>query len=76
MTYFVIHGSEDGPVVRECSTAESLKQYFEDAGLERFRPGFGTDDRDPNYWPEDMALVIKGEVVVPKPKEVVKDWDV
>lgn len=34
------------------------------------------DSWDTNYWQEGTAALLKGQMVIPKPKTVVQDWDV
>lgn len=77
MSFFVVKGSEDGTQITELQTEAQLKQHIEDCGITGFRSGFGKtfQERDPNYWGEKECLVIKGDVLIPKPKEVVKDWE-
>jgi len=33
-------------------------------------------NNDPNYWGEDAILIIKGGVVIPKPKQTVTSYEV
>jgi hypothetical protein len=76
--YFVIQGSEDGTQIATCSDEAALKRHIEDSGLKKFREQMTSGDHfqtDPNYWPHDTCLIIKGSVLIPKPKEVVKDWE-
>lgn len=77
MTYFVVFGSEDGTQVREVKEAD-ISFFLSENGWNDFKSGFGSsfNERDPNYWPEKTCLVIRGEIVVPKPVEVVKEWKV
>jgi len=76
-TYFLIYGSEDGTQILEYEDEEKLKAALLDHGFTEFRATFGKDyrERDPNYWGEDNCLIIKGEIIVPKPKKVVQDWE-
>lgn len=71
MTYFVVKGSEDGTNIAVLDDERQLKTYLEDCGVKRFRDEMS----DPNYWPEDTALIIKGEIIVPKPKTIVTEWE-
>ena len=77
MTYFVISGSEDGGCDMDALTKEEL--------LLRLKP----DADGYSYYgkkkvlsepPEEIdnfidLLIIKGDIVVPKPKTVVKEWE-
>ena len=76
-TYFVIYRDEEGDFC--------VEQLGEDTVLKRLNPdGFGLGyyghpkllDKVPDLWdwPLDSLLVIKGEIAVPKPVEVVKQY--
>lgn len=78
MTYFVVRGSEDGTEVETCENEEELKEYLKDSGLTNFKKQMATGthyDTDPAYWPEDTCLIIKGEVLTPKERKVVMEWE-
>lgn len=77
MSFFVVKGSEDGTQITELQTEVDLKQYIEDYGITGFRSGLGETfgERDTNYWGEKECLIINGNILIPKPKEVVKDWE-
>ncbi len=80
--YFVIY-QDDKEATVECFTTKRELADFIDEG----NPELGNEDgspifvdlemvnenRDPCYW--GGYLIIKGDVVVPKPKEVVKEWE-
>lgn len=34
------------------------------------------ENTDTNYWGSDKVLIIKGEIVTPKPKEVIKTYEI
>ena len=34
------------------------------------------EDVDPAYWGENTYLLIKGEIIVPKPKKVVTEYEI
>ncbi len=72
MTFFVIQGSEDGTQMSEIETSDDLKEFISETGITEFKSEYS----DTNYWSETAALIINGEIVVPKPKKVVKEWDV
>lgn len=73
MSYFLIHGSEDGTQIIELKDISGLKEY----GIQKFRKALHDKGGyfDSNYWAEDEGIVIKGEIVVPKPKKVVEEWE-
>ena len=75
--FFVIRNS-DGDTSVTPYTHEMMKEALNDED-------FGTDfifldavptERDTNYWGEGRCLIIKGEVVVPKAKEVVTIFEI
>ena len=73
--YFLIHCSEDGDV--------SVDKYEKDALLlaikENYYGDIGFFDKMPDggvmYW-GNRVLIIKGEIVIPKPVEVVKKYEI
>lgn len=71
-TYFVFRGTEDGTECAECDTPEELSEYLAEYEIETFQ----TEYSDSNYWGDRSCLVIRGEVVVPKQKQVVTEWSV
>lgn len=71
--YYVIHQSDQDCYITE-HTKESLLKDIKDAeGHMRFAQD--VKKSNPAYW-NDKYLIIKGEIVVPKPKQVVKEWDI
>ena len=71
---FIISNSDGDTSIRAVSEEEFLSElndgdYPSVAFLDLIE-----GSTDPNYWPEGTLLVIKGEVVVPKPKTVVKQY--
>ncbi len=81
MPYFVISGDEDGDIYITEETEETL--------LKQLTPNeHGDADRDVkyvldsvptnylSYWPAPFTLIIKGEIVTPKAKEVVTRFEV
>lgn len=72
MSYFLIYPTEDGPRVRQFSTPEGVRAFFDGEPIKGFRAN--TNEPDPNYWGE-QCLIIRGEIVVPQPKTVVQEWD-
>jgi hypothetical protein len=73
MSYLLIYGSEDGTRIVQFERPDELKQVMMDHGIRTFRDALGNSDT--NYWPEGQGLLIEGKVAVPKPKEVVQEWD-
>jgi hypothetical protein len=71
--YVVITGSEDGTQFATCKNEAELQTYLADAGIRSFRKDF--KDMDTNYWGGDEALLLKAEVIVPKPKKIVEAWE-
>jgi len=77
MPYFMIDCTEDGVYVTEVTsdTIKSDMRTLEAAAVNTFfKPGEKFDS-DPNYW-GTKTLLIKGEVVVPRPKDTVTEWDI
>lgn len=81
MTYFVITCDEDGIDVRPMSEKELLKSItpdkegYTDLGNDLI---FASEvpEIDKGYWiGENKILIIKGEIVVPKPKKVVAQYE-
>lgn len=72
--YFVIVCSEDGPSVAQLSKVELEARIAE---------GWWGDGDNAPQWGTTMpdlescegAIIIKGVAVVPKPKQVVKSWE-
>jgi len=84
MSYFVIRSSADGIDITE-HTQGSLEAWLNDAEdihvdgyIERnYHFLIALERGDPNGWggrKECTALIIKGEIVVPKVKERIKEW--
>lgn len=75
--YIKISASPDGIMVIRYETKEELLEDLnEDPDAAFFSsPDDLAIDSDPNYWGEKQ-LLIKGEVVQPKPKTVVKEFEI
>lgn len=75
MPYYLIFCDEDGDVsVEEYIKPDLLKALQdEDYGPIGFIDKLG--DNDPQYWGNN-ALIIKGEIVKPKPKTVFKELEI
>lgn len=71
-TYFVFEPGSKGTECGEFDTVEQVSEYLTEYEIESFE----TEWSDSNYWGEHTCLIIRGEVVVPKKKEVVTEWTV
>jgi hypothetical protein len=78
--YYWIECSEDGDVRVSSYTKDELERVLGDpetndpdgrrtSGLALAVPG-----SDPMYW-NGKSIIIKGEIVVPKPRDVVQKWE-
>ncbi len=72
--YFVITPTEDGADIAGPLSEESLLEMINGWTTARFLSEI--PDNSPAYWGENDALVIKGEIVVPTPREVVTEYGV
>ena len=75
--YILIAPDEDGNPVRYL-TEKELKEYLQKITEYKDETIFLDKlpkETDANYWKENQVLLIKGEIVVPQPKQVVKEWD-
>lgn len=75
--YFVIYCGEDGDVLVD----RYEKDVLLDALKENYYGGIGffdkmPDDNDPQCWPNNKALIIKGDIVTPKPVDVVREYEI
>jgi len=70
MAYFVIISDADGVGIYKCKDAQTAVRYLEDAGENCVDD---VPDDDLNCW-GDACVVIKGEIVVPKPVKSVTEW--
>lgn len=74
MAYFVIHQSEDDLRIERLDAAALLRRLNEG-------DWYGTDflqkieSHDMHEWSAGDTLIIKGDIVVPKPVQVVKEWE-
>jgi hypothetical protein len=71
MTYFVIQGTEDGTHIEACANDAQVREYLRNNGLTNFQKEFS----DTNYWGDETCLIIEGDIIVPKPKKVVEEWE-
>jgi hypothetical protein len=75
MSYFLIECSEDGDVSITQHDRESLVKSISNGEYKNATFINSVPGVDPQYW-GGQVLVIKGEIVVPKPKEVVMEYDI
>lgn len=76
--YFMISNSDGETFIRTLTETELLAELEEQEG-EGYSPKFITKENletesDSNYWGESV-LIIKGEVIVPKPKEKIVSYE-
>ncbi len=74
--YVVLASNDDGDLDVRQMTAAEVCEVVRDGE----KPVWMTKERlaknaDPVYWGSNVLLLIKGEVVVPKPKKIVTEWD-
>lgn len=75
--YFLISVSEDGDVsVSSWDSREKLLKDLEHDELNVADFAEKIEDCDPQYWGNHPYLLIKGHIVVPKPKQVTVSLDV
>lgn len=73
--WILITSSEDGSPVTYLSdsdVAELLADPVAEHGVREFLPAV-PEERDPAYWPEGTAMLLRAEVVVPSP--VTSAWE-
>lgn len=76
--YYTIQVTEDGDVfIHEYDDKDKMLSQLGEGGYEE-----GVDfcrtipNVDVGSWKASQGIIIKGQIVVPKPKEVVKEWDI
>ena len=77
--YIVIRCSENGDVTVEQYNKKDLTELINDQEEENFDThNFmkKITDKDPQYWGPDNILIIKGEIIVPKPVKVIEQYQV
>ena len=76
MAYFHITQSDGEVSIAKLTKKEVEDQAVEDAEYDKtfFEPD--VDFGSPGYWPEGRSLLIKGQVVVPRTKEKVTQFEV
>jgi len=83
MPYFLLTSNEDGTSIIQLDEQELLKRITPDKNGDAW---YGSDvtflsgvpKSDKGYWngvPENSVLIIKGEIVVPKPKAVAVKYE-
>ena len=77
MNYWLLHGGPDGFSIRGPWTKEKIETEIQMMIDERGEdlmvlPRFADKLPDLEYWPDHIWVVLKGEIVVPKPVEVVR----
>ena len=77
--YFVLKNSEDGLNIELVTEGELLSRLT----LEDGRNYYGTSgffsalpDDSPPYWDEKKLLIIRGDIITPKPVQQVTKWDI
>ena len=78
MEYFVIHNSDGDTYVSRYPTKESLLDALSEHLEYETQPKYlaALPKEDTNYWGESAYLIIRGEIVTPKEKLVVKELDI
>jgi hypothetical protein len=80
--YIVIQTTGDGDIRINKYSKDELTKFINDEEEGDFDTAdFVTDKRlekesDPIYWGENSILIIKGELVVPKPVKIVEQYEV
>lgn len=75
MNYFIITTNEDGDVYFEKLSKDQVLAVLK----EEPDPSFSPDedfDRFVNLTDSPKRILIKGEIIVPEPVEVVKEWKI
>jgi hypothetical protein len=73
-SYFILNSTEDGVYITEYKTAEKLSEYLAGNRIEKFFSSLPKDS--PSYWDAEKVLIIKGEIIVPKPKTTITEWEI
>lgn len=75
-TLFLVHSSNGDTDIRAVDPDDLLRKI--NSGWYGDNPQFLDalpDTPDTNYWPEGSFLLIKGEIVVPKPRQVIIEYE-
>ncbi len=72
--YFIIGMSEDGDPFHYIMSKEELEEFLEENSEQDFMDEEDLKNySDSNYW-NDSILIIKGEIIIPEPVEVVTKY--
>lgn len=81
--FFKIEVNEDGEIrirgyVHHEHLLKELDERLEDGDGEElnFKPSLDSGDSDPQYWRDERILIIRGDIVVPKAKNVVTKFNI
>lgn len=77
MSYFLIYQNDKEATVKkvtEKELQEMLKEMVENEEEVIFISKI--ESTDPAYWEENASLLIKGEIIVPKPKKFVTKYEI
>lgn len=74
--YILIMGDEDGNPIKWLldNDIKDIGQLMEDYGVTKWLDKL-PDNNDPNYWEMGWAMLLEVEIKTPKPKTVVKEWE-
>ena len=72
--YFIISNSNGDTLITAVTKTELLEE-LEDRDVEFLTKEELNADNDSNYWGENVLLIIKGEVIVPKPKDIIQSYE-
>ena len=76
MSYFLIKNDEGDTIVTKIDPEKFLKELKDgDWGEDLHVLDFLPSNTDTNYWGKNTVLIIKGEVVRPKPIEVATKYE-
>ena len=79
MSFFTLESGEDGPYMTIHENKDELLQYIQENDLHQFRTCVADNPlRTSSHletWTDNDCMIIKGEIIVPKPKETVINWD-
>lgn len=76
--YFIITRNPDGELYTQTTDKDGIEKWMKDRIDEEDIPTFveNLEEPDPQYWKgEEACLIIKGEIVVPKAKEVTTKYE-
>jgi hypothetical protein len=83
--FYVLHNSEDGDVrIEELDLDTLLERIRPEEGTVHNVNYYGAngffeglpESRDPQMWDPKKLLIIEGKIVVPKPKQVVTEYEI